>query len=112
LHRGISFVMLIRRSHRPALGDHQVPIIFFCQHCGREIRVRSICVGRKGRCVDCGAEIVVPDIDPFNTRPRPANDPAGDDKPKTQIVESSSEIPTVNHGFMDDGEAPQQTTRR
>jgi DNA-directed RNA polymerase subunit RPC12/RpoP len=89
-----------------------LPIIFFCSKCGREIRVRSICAGRKGHCVDCGEEIIVPDIDPIIPRRLPMNDPAGDGEPKTRIVESSSEIPSVNYGFMDDGEAQQETTRR
>jgi len=93
----------------PCVVDHRMPIFFFCPQCGREIRVRSIFAGRKGRCVDCGTAVVVPDLNPVMPRHPPARDPAGESERTTRILESSIEIPTVNHGFVDSGEAPQET---
>jgi len=85
-----------------------MPIIFYCPKCGREIRVRLIAAGRRGHCVDCGEKIVVPDFDPNGAR-RPA--PTGG-KRKPEILESSADLPTLEHGFRDDGEGQREAARR
>jgi len=72
-----------------------MPILFYCPRCGREIRVRSIAAGRKGRCADCKAEIVVPDFKAIDRSRPPVTDPCAD---------SAQDI---HGGFVDNGEAPQ-----
>ena len=34
---------------------------FHCQNCGKEIRVRRVCAGKKGRCPQCRTVITVPE---------------------------------------------------
>ena len=74
-------------------GNRPMPIFFYCPRCGREIRVRSIAAGRKGRCADCKAEIVVPEFNPIESRRPPMTDPCAD---------SAQDI---QGGFVDNGEA-------
>jgi DNA-directed RNA polymerase subunit RPC12/RpoP len=73
-----------------------MPIIFHCPECGREIRVRIDAAGRKGRCVDCDAIVVVPHFTEIGRR----------SQPKFDVLPSNPEIPTVNHGFEDDDQPP------
>jgi DNA-directed RNA polymerase subunit RPC12/RpoP len=72
-----------------------MPIFFYCPRCGREIRVRSIAAGRKGRCADCKAEIMVPDFNPIDPSRRPVTEPCADS------------APDIRDGFMDNAEANQ-----
>jgi hypothetical protein len=88
-----------------------MPIFFFCPNCGREIRVGSIYAGRKGRCVDCDAAVVVPDIDPIMLLRPAAKNPDVESTPKPSAFESSVGIPTVNRGFEDGGDAEQESPR-
>jgi hypothetical protein len=76
-------------------GGKGVPIIFYCPRCGREIRVRSVAAGRKGRCADCMAEIVVPDFNAIDPSRRPVTDPC------------ANNAPDIQGGFVDNGEANQ-----
>jgi hypothetical protein len=67
-----------------------MPIIFYCHSCGREIRARSSAAGKRGRCVDCDTEIVIPD---FHA--------ARQDTGASQN-QDSAEIPNPPVGFLED----------
>jgi hypothetical protein len=70
----------------------QMPIIFYCPRCGREIRARSSAAGKKGHCVDCNQEIVIPE---FRTAA------PGDASSAKRLVDSG-EIPNIPVGFLED----------
>ena len=89
-----------------------MPIIFHCPKCGREIRVRLIAAGRTGRCLDCGADIVVPDFKLDVPRRPPVTHPEVQSERKPRMFESSADMPTLEDGFVDGGESQQAATRR
>ena len=79
-----------------------MPIIFYCPACGRELRVRLIAAGRKGSCLDCGEKVLVPDFNPNAVRLPPVTNPAAESEHKPEMFESSTGIPTIEAGFVDD----------
>jgi DNA-directed RNA polymerase subunit RPC12/RpoP len=78
-------------------GKCQMPIIFYCPRCGREIRVRSAAAGRMGHCAECGERIQVPDLD-LKASPRTSS-------PNPPIGETTHDMPVLKSGFVGDGES-------
>jgi hypothetical protein len=68
-----------------------MPIFFYCPKCYREIRVKTKAAGRRGRCTDCGASVVVPNF-------------AGEIRIEPQRYRNSSPRPSsseIEMGFLD-----------
>ena len=70
-----------------------MPIIFYCPHCGREIRVRSAAAGRNGRCTGCSELIRVPDFGAIGKNLLPLT---------LAAIEGEPEMLTMPNGFVDD----------
>lgn len=74
-----------------------MPIIFYCPRCGREIRVRSAAAGQKGKCIDCGAKIVVSDFSDLQS--------VAPSRPVTSDTSIDS-VPDIPNGFLSDIRPP------